>query len=165
MPYALIGQSLAEALSQVQKLVQQFCGGGGAAAGAFVVGRSAASAKPTNPTVAARTRPKRVIFVPTPRGGVTLGEFLIWGVYEFRFIKPIAKSTAVRRGAGASRSLARARAASRARAENEMRRVGEGRVFRRRASIRAIRGAVKLNAPLPGDPASTGRVDPVKDIS
>ena len=42
-----------------------------------------------------------------------------------------------------------------ARAENEMRRVGA--VFRHRASIRAIRGAVKLNVPLPGALASTGR--------
>src|SRR5271165_4045799 len=62
MPYALIGQSAADALSQSQTLAQQF--GFGFSSGALVVGRSAAWAKLTKPTAANKAIPSLFIAAP-----------------------------------------------------------------------------------------------------
>ena len=64
MPYALSGQSLADALSQSQKLAKQF---GFGFSGAFVVGRSAAWAKLASP---AATMAIPSLFIGSPAHGL-----------------------------------------------------------------------------------------------
>src|SRR5580693_3681230 len=64
MPYALSGQSLADALSQSQKLAKQF---GFGFSGAFVVGRSAAWANLASP---AATMAIPSLFIGSPAHGL-----------------------------------------------------------------------------------------------